>query len=119
MRVRQMRVLQTVAWWLCLGAGGWTVFLLWHHRKFIAELRGGPATLLVPLTLALLLPVGLALWALRCAFRARLQGLILSTLALVAFCIVTGYSIGSSYLPAAVALVISTCLTALKHEGAA
>jgi hypothetical protein len=69
------------------------------HRPFLSVSMLGPAPLLIPILIAAL--------AVRCVRRRARVGFFGTALLMVLFCFVTGFSIGSSYLPAAALLLLA------------
>jgi hypothetical protein len=79
------------------------------YRSFSEVSQLGPLPLIIPACVALV-----AVWA---AWRGRRVGLGVATLLLAGFTIISGFSIGASYLPAAGALILATLLAAALGSG--
>lgn len=67
--------------------------------------------------LPLVVPAGLAIFAAWAAWRGSRLGLGLSTLLFAGFTLISGFSIGANYVPAAVALIVATLLGVAPGSG--
>jgi len=79
------------------------------YRSFSEVSQLGPLPLIIPACVALV-----AVWA---AWRGHRVGLGVATLLLAGFTIISGFSIGANYLPAAGALILATLLATALGSG--
>jgi len=68
--------------------------------------------------LPLIIPAALAIFAAWAAWRGRKLGLGVSTLLFAGFTLISGFSIGANYVPAAAALIVATLLGVALGSGA-
>jgi hypothetical protein len=103
---RRSQPLDVVSKTLAAGASAWCITMVWWIRGNTSEIPFG--TLMLP---ALLTAIGT--WA---AWRHRTAPLFVTAAVLSAFSILTAFSFGRVYLPAAAALLWSA-LVSLEHQG--
>lgn len=80
-----------------------------RYRSFSEVSQLGPLPLIIPASLAMV-----AAWA---AWRGSKVGLGVATVLFAGFTLITGFSIGNNYLPAAGALVLATLCAVLLGSG--